>query len=638
VTIRSIPPVSAERQTRWRVLVVDDEAGCADLFAEILRREGHDVRAVYSGIEALEGFREWPADVVITDMVMPGMDGMELLARIKELYPDVEVIVLTGYGGIEDAVEAMRRGAADFLPKPFRPDELKRLVVSCLRKKSISRSRALLEPSLSVLRLSQAMAQAADTRSLLRQALALAAESFAADAAALFAYAPPTETLSLLAHYGPPLSFWGAGHQVTDEALAAIRHGDISMSMDEHSGECYAYARLAVAGQVRGVLCLRRGDGPWFGEVCVEPLRIFASHLALCLESAQLHESTAQQVAELEELLSAARTAPALTDAAAIVRRLLATTRHFARAEVAAVLLLREPQPIFETRPALTPDHPLRKAMHRKMCATLADAGLLAPSPPQSADAAPNAPASMISAPLRHGTETIGLVALGASEQHAFSVRDMNRLAMLATSTSAALANVRRIERLSAFYHESIELLASAADSRAAFCLGHSSQVRLFAGQLARALGLNEDETYRIEDGALLHDVGKICVPDNLLNKPGPLSGDEFAVIAAHTTYGAKLFEVAPHLGDLVPIVRHHHERYDGRGYPDGLSGEAIPLAARIVALGDALDALVSHRIYRPAVTVARARKIIAQNAGSQFDPRLAEVFLSLPLETLVEH
>jgi len=635
VTMQSIPPVAVEAHTQRRILVVDDEPNCAELFAEILRREGYQVRSATSGLQALELFRDWQAEVVITDMVMPGMDGMQLLARLKELYSDVEVVMLTGYGGIEDAVEAMRRGAADFLPKPFRPDELKRIVTSCLRKRSISRSKALLEPSLFVVQLSQAMVSAADTSTLLRKALALAASTFSADAAALFAYSASTETLSLLAHYGPPLSFWQAGQHVMEEALIAIRRDEVHLSMDEQSGECYAYVRLTVAGEARGVLCLRRDDGPWFGEQCTEPLGIFASHLALCVESMQLHENAVQQVAELEELLSAARTAPTLTDVGAIVRRLLSATRHFSRAQVAAVLL-QEPRPLFEARPSLPPDSPLRNAVETRMAATLARVNNSTLASGED-DVAQGPLASFISAPLRNGSRIVGLVALAASEEGTFTVRDMNRLAMVATSASAALASVMRMERLTSFYHDSLSLLASAADSRSAFNLGHSRQVSTYARELARALNLADEEVCIIEEGALLHDVGKICVPDSILNKPGPLTEDEFAILATHTTYGAKMFEAAPHLSDLVPIVRHHHERYDGRGYPDGLQGEAIPLGARIVALGDALDALVSHRIYRPAATLARARKIMAQNSGTQFDPRLTEVFLSLPLENLIE-
>ncbi len=182
------------------------------------------------------------------------------------------------------------------------------------------------------------------------------------------------------------------------------------------------------------------------------------------------------------------------------------------------------------------------------------------------------------------------------------------------------------------------EVLGQAVDSRYAYSLGHSSQVRTYAGELARALSLESSEVYRIEDGALLHDIGKICIPDALLNKPSALSVDEFEIIASHPVCGANMFSDAPHLQDIVPIVRHHHENYDGSGYPDGLKGEDIPLGARIVGLGDVFDALVSHRIYRPALNFQEAREVIEKRSGSQFDPELAPVFLSLQLESLVEH
>ncbi len=112
------------------------------------------------------------------------------------------------------------------------------------------------------------------------------------------------------------------------------------------------------------------------------------------------------------------------------------------------------------------------------------------------------------------------------------------------------------------------------ADARCPHNDGHSSQVRTFAGQLARALGLRETELYRVEDGALLHDIGKIRVSDVVLRKPGPLSREETLIVAAHPLHGANMLLHAPHLADLIPIVRSHHEQFDGSGYPDGLKGE----------------------------------------------------------------
>jgi len=136
-----------------------------------------------------------------------------------------------------------------------------------------------------------------------------------------------------------------------------------------------------------------------------------------------------------------------------------------------------------------------------------------------------------------------------------------------------------------------------------------------------------------IEDAAALHDIGKACIPDNILLKPGHLSAEEFEVIRSHTTHGAKAFESLPRtpFGQLAyEVIRFHHEKWDGTGYPDGLEGEDIPLAARIVALADCYDALTTWRCYKTATTHNHACEIIEQAAHTHFDPRLTQVFLAV--------
>jgi putative nucleotidyltransferase with HDIG domain len=220
----------------------------------------------------------------------------------------------------------------------------------------------------------------------------------------------------------------------------------------------------------------------------------------------------------------------------------------------------------------------------------------------------------------------------------AFSVEHVRKLMTLSENAVVAMQDASAMSRAAAMYHETIEMVANAIDARCAFHKGHSAHVRAYSGELARALGLPSAQVYRIEDGALLHDIGKVAVPESVLNKPTKLTPAEFEIVAAHPLHGAKMFANSRHLEDIVSIVHHHHEHYDGMGYPDRLEGKEIPLGARIVALGDVFDALVSHRVYRQALDFDTARAAIAATAGAHFDPEIAEVFLSLPLEEIIEH
>jgi diguanylate cyclase (GGDEF)-like protein len=165
----------------------------------------------------------------------------------------------------------------------------------------------------------------------------------------------------------------------------------------------------------------------------------------------------------------------------------------------------------------------------------------------------------------------------------------------------------------------------------------HSERVRLYALAVAHAHGMTEAETRDIEHGVILHDIGKIGIPDSILLKPGPLTPDEWKVMRTHPEVGRRLVEHIPFLAGAVPIVYHHHERWDGNGYPEGLRGEHIPLGARIFAVADALDAMTFDRPYSRAVSLEAARAEIDRCAGTHFDPAVVATFLSIPLTVFEE-
>ena len=173
--------------------------------------------------------------------------------------------------------------------------------------------------------------------------------------------------------------------------------------------------------------------------------------------------------------------------------------------------------------------------------------------------------------------------------------------------------------------------LAGAIDAKDPYTKGHSTSVSRFSEALARAINLPEKEVARITLGALLHDVGKIGIPETVLKKEGPLSDDEWAIMKQHPTIGAeKVLQPNPNLKDLIPIVKHHHERIDGKGYPCGLSNGEIPLAAKIVAIADTYHALISDRPYRKGMNIEKALSILEEGAGTQWDENLVRTFIQI--------
>lgn len=178
--------------------------------------------------------------------------------------------------------------------------------------------------------------------------------------------------------------------------------------------------------------------------------------------------------------------------------------------------------------------------------------------------------------------------------------------------------------------HEMVDALTTALDAKNSYMCGHSERVAVLSLLLAGAMKVSPAEQLRIHIGADLHDIGKIGVPDAILNKPGRLTHEEFAVIRQHPVIGDTIVNKLKVLRPVADIVRHHHERFDGQGYPDGLTGREISLGARIVAVADAFDAMTSARAYRTAFTLKQALTEMQRCQGTQFDPDIIEALLAL--------
>ena len=180
-------------------------------------------------------------------------------------------------------------------------------------------------------------------------------------------------------------------------------------------------------------------------------------------------------------------------------------------------------------------------------------------------------------------------------------------------------------------YMLTVRALASAVEARDAYTGRHAERVAAYGLLLADAYGMRLGDEPQIEFGFLLHDAGKVAVPDAILFKPGPLTPAERLVMEQHPVTGSEIVRDIDFLGAARDVIRSHHERWDGAGYPDRLKGEEIPISARVFALADTLDALTTNRPYRRASTIAQARVIIVQAGGTHFDPDVVEAFRSLP-------
>lgn len=201
-----------------------------------------------------------------------------------------------------------------------------------------------------------------------------------------------------------------------------------------------------------------------------------------------------------------------------------------------------------------------------------------------------------------------------------------NRMEELVEERTAKLQQAYRT--LKKAHLDSVKVLAEAIDAKDPYTRGHSDRVKRMSLAIAKKMGFSEERLENLEYGALLHDIGKIGIKDEVLQKQAPLSSEEYQYIQEHPLIGVKIVEGVEFFKDKIPMIRHHHEHYDGNGYPDGLAGEAIPLEARIISLPDAFDAMTSARPHRNIMPLQNVLAELEKFKGKQFDPKVLEIFL----------
>ncbi|OGL40293.1 MAG: hypothetical protein A2043_09960 [Candidatus Schekmanbacteria bacterium GWA2_38_9] len=243
-----------------------------------------------------------------------------------------------------------------------------------------------------------------------------------------------------------------------------------------------------------------------------------------------------------------------------------------------------------------------------------------------------------ISAPIILGNRVIGVISLADKKNGGEYLEDeLFLLENLSSQIAMALENSRLRKNAEKSYFETIIALATAVDSRDEYTIGHSKQVAKYAIGIAKNMGLAQSDIDVLRDAALLHDIGKIGMPDDLLRNTDELTNDEKDLVWKHPVTGENILKPIESLSKLCPIVRHHHERYDGKGYPDGLKGKDIPLLARIIMLADAYDAMRSDRSYQKGQSSEEAIEEIKKYSGFQFDPLCVKTFVEY-LETSIEN
>jgi HD-GYP domain-containing protein (c-di-GMP phosphodiesterase class II)/HAMP domain-containing protein len=236
---------------------------------------------------------------------------------------------------------------------------------------------------------------------------------------------------------------------------------------------------------------------------------------------------------------------------------------------------------------------------------------------------------SLLVVPLARQEGVVGALVVGFCDSHEFGHEELPLLTTIGGQIAIALQNAEAYDKLDRMYLETVTALAAAMEAKDQYTASHADSLAAMAVAVGSRMGLTDAELRMLQYAAVLHDIGKIGIPGNILNKPEALTRDEFETMAQHTIIGERIISRIDYLVPIARIIRSAHERWDGTGYPDGYKGDAIPLASRILLVCDAFDAMTTDRPYRGALPLETALGELARHAGSQFDPRVVDVFLA---------
>ncbi len=490
---------------RTSILVVDDEAVIRDLMTEILTEEGYDVEAAAGGAHALECLRERPDfTMLFTDIVMPEMDGIQLIREARSVSPDVIPIIMTGHATLETARAAVREGAYDYVLKPFSIGEIRAAVDSALERYRLSRENARLQDLTQTFRISETIAGIHEKDRLLDYVLHASLEHVNASRGSIMLTTDDGRSLQVANSVGLP-----------DEAKDAV---------------------VPFGKSIAG----------WVAE----------HNLPLCIQNIQ----------DSPELVK-------------LSRRL--KDHSFISLPLEHNLMLD----------AYTSKPNTRKKPH-------------------------------VIAVLNVSEKADGFL---------FTDGDLKALSILAKQASVALENVRLLNDLESAHLDTLKSMALVLEAKDPYTHGHSERVRNYAVAAGIRLGMSTKDVETTRLGAMLHDVGKIGVSDAILNKAEPLTIEDWEAIKLHPVVG---YDVLAPVGFLTPehlaLVRSHHERLDGSGYPDGLRGGAIDDRVRVLSVADSYDAMSSDRAYRQGLSKERILKELRYGAREKLDPDVVALFIHM--------
>jgi putative two-component system response regulator len=647
----SVAEPEASASERDVVLAVDDNEQNLQLLQEYLWSWGYEVVLARDGREALDLYPQHNPSIIVLDVMMPNMDGYEACSRIKSdpAGRQIPILMLTALTGTEDKIRALECGADDFLNKPINRDELRTRIRSLIRIRNLRRE---LDSSENIILTLTTAIENKDPRTGGHLHRVASYSARLCDKLGMSSAEREVIVKGAMLHdvgmIGIPEELLYKEDLTDSEREVVASHTLMGFSILEPMRTFRAFLPIVRWHH-------ERLDGRGFPDgLKGDQIPLEAQIVGIANRFDDIHhEGGLPEEKAVDQLLTEAKGGAYDFD---LVKLFAAALREETTVPVATRHISTRAQ--VKPRVLCVDDSKLNRDL---IIATLDEAGYavtLAEHGREAMDHMARGEFDIVLLdlvmPVQDGTETLRM--LRSEQRHAFlpiivltSHRNalMRQEAILAGADDFINYPLNRLELLTRIrsllrmkeYHSDLEetqnvicALALALEAKDAYTRGHSQRVGDLAQSFALHLGLEAADAERVRVAGLLHDIGKIAVPESLLNKAGPLTREEFMRVIDHPVIGEEMVRPLLTLSRVLQMIRHHHERYDGRGYPDGLLGATIPHEVRLLSIVDAYDALTSHRAYRPAPLTHEAAigTLKREAAGGKWDPDMVNAFCTM--------
>ena len=389
------------------------------------------------------------------------------------------------------------------------------------------------------------------------------------------------------------------------------------------------------------VQLINKRESAEYDEDDQEMAALFATHLANVLEGTRMYRDVSDKVERLGVLMDASIHVTSTLDLEEVLDLIMSQAKEVLYAEASSIFLIDENRKelyfVSATGTGGRKAKRVRVPWGKGIVGWVAETGetLLVPDVAKDKrfykrvdEETDFVTKSILAVPLVVRGRVVGVAeVLNKKGDGTFAQEDVDLFEAFARHAAVAVENARLYAELEELFRSSIRAVVFAVEAKDRYTRGHTERVTEYSVMSARELGLSRSDVKKVEIASLLHDVGKIGIPDTILGKPGKLTDEEFEIVKSHPVRGTEIMAPIGAMREIIPGIRHHHERYDGLGYPDKLRGKEIPLLGRIIAVSDVFDALTTDRPYRGAVSVDETLEYLQSNAGYQFDPEVVEAF-----------